>query len=438
MENRLVNKVKQFSERHFPERRIFMKSNSKTRYIRLRPSTQLIVIGVAACLIAWTGLSTAMLLMMSIGADDIREQTQHDKKVYQERIETLIAERDAQTQEAIQSRNKFNSALKQISTMQSELFASEIERKELKTGLEAIQLTLREIHEEIDQEKKLTESANAEDITVDLTEHNEVHTEVADLLAEALINTAVERDDIEAYSKNRIEELQLKLTLMEETNRHIFRKLKEAIDASITPLEKMFSKVELPTDQIIELVRRGYSGRGGPLGEIALSRINEQRSVDIALANEIFEKIDRLNLYRIAASKIPFAMPVSGVYRYTSGYGFRSDPINRQRRMHHGIDLAAAHGTDINAAGDGVVTFSGWRKGYGKVIEIDHGFGIETVYAHNSKNRVKRGQRVSLGDHIADMGNTGRSTGTHLHYEIRINGKSTNPMVYIRAGRDVF
>jgi len=100
--------------------------------------------------------------------------------------------------------------------------------------------------------------------------------------------------------------------------------------------------------------------------------------------------------------------------------------------------LAAAHGTDINAAGDGVVTFSGWRNGYGKVIEIDHGFGIETVYAHNSKNRVKRGQRVSLGDHIADMGNTGRSTGTHLHYEIRINGKSTNPMVYIRAGRDVF
>jgi len=322
--------------------------------------------------------------------------------------------------------------------MQSELFASEIERKELKTGLEAIQLTLREIHEEIDQEKKLTESANTEDITVELTTHNEVHTEVADLLAEALINTAVELDDIEAYSKNRIEELQLKLTLMEKTNRHIFRKLKEAIDASITPLEKMFSKVELPTDQIIELVRRGYSGRGGPLGEIALSRINEQRSVDIALANEIFEKIDRLNLYRIAASKIPFAMPVSGVYRYTSGYGFRSDPINRQRRMHRGIDLAAAHGTDINAAGDGVVTFSGWRKGYGKVIEIDHGFGIETVYAHNSKNRVKRGQRVSLGDHIADMGNTGRSTGTHLHYEIRINGKSTNPMVYIRAGRDVF
>jgi murein DD-endopeptidase MepM/ murein hydrolase activator NlpD len=84
------------------------------------------------------------------------------------------------------------------------------------------------------------------------------------------------------------------------------------------------------------------------------------------------------------------------------------------------------------------VTKAGWSSGYGRLVTIQHAFGIETKYAHNSNLRVKVGQRVSRGDHIADMGNTGRSTGTHLHYEVRVNGKPVNPMIYIKAARNVF
>ena len=106
--------------------------------------------------------------------------------------------------------------------------------------------------------------------------------------------------------------------------------------------------------------------------------------------------------------------------------------------MHSGVDFAGAHGTDIFATADGVVSFEGWKSGYGRMVIIKHAFGIETVYAHNTRNRVKKGQRVSRGDHIADMGSTGRSTGTHLHYEIRVNKTAVNPMTYIQAARDVF
>ena len=106
--------------------------------------------------------------------------------------------------------------------------------------------------------------------------------------------------------------------------------------------------------------------------------------------------------------------------------------------MHNGTDFAASHGTDIFATADGVVTHAGWQSGFGRLIKIQHDFGIETLYAHNSNLRVRKGQRVSRGDHIADMGSTGRSTGTHLHYEVRVGGRPVNPMIYIKAANDVF
>ena len=111
--------------------------------------------------------------------------------------------------------------------------------------------------------------------------------------------------------------------------------------------------------------------------------------------------------------------------------------MRRTYRMHNGMDFAAPRGTPIYAGGDGVVSFSGRQSGYGIVVKIRHAFGFETVYAHLSKSRVKVGQRVERGERIADMGSTGRSTGSHLHYEIRIDGKPVNPNKFIKAARNV-
>lgn len=106
--------------------------------------------------------------------------------------------------------------------------------------------------------------------------------------------------------------------------------------------------------------------------------------------------------------------------------------------MHNGHDFAGPHGTDIVSTADGTVTFAGWQSGYGKLVKIRHAFGFETRYAHLTTIRVKRGQRVSRGQHIGDMGSTGRSTGTHLHYEIRSGGTALNPKPFVDAGRNVF
>lgn len=121
----------------------------------------------------------------------------------------------------------------------------------------------------------------------------------------------------------------------------------------------------------------------------------------------------------------PNRMPANG--RITSPYGYRISPINRKREFHSGIDIANKTNTDIYAAGSGVVTFAGYNGAYGRMVIISHGYGYTSVYAHNNKLLVRVGDKVSKGDVIAKMGSTGRSTGPHLHFEIRVNGQAVDP-----------
>ena len=116
----------------------------------------------------------------------------------------------------------------------------------------------------------------------------------------------------------------------------------------------------------------------------------------------------------------------------SSGFGSRTNPITRRAEHHSGIDIPAPAGTRINAAADGVVRFAGWSGNWGLMITIDHGSGYTTLYAHNSRNRVVAGQEVTRGQHIADVGTTGQSTGNHLHFEVRRNNVPIDPMQFFR------
>jgi murein DD-endopeptidase MepM/ murein hydrolase activator NlpD len=115
----------------------------------------------------------------------------------------------------------------------------------------------------------------------------------------------------------------------------------------------------------------------------------------------------------------------------TSEFGVRRSPRGIGTRFHEGIDIAASTGTPIYASGDGVVTFAGYKPGLGKTVIIDHGFGLTTVYGHNSQLYVKDGDRVKRGVNISAVGRTGRSTGPHLHYQIEVDGIPVDPMRYI-------
>jgi murein DD-endopeptidase MepM/ murein hydrolase activator NlpD len=426
----------------FPERRVFLKSDEDTRFVRLRPSTQLAIFAGGSAIVAWAIIATAVLLMDSIGSGNFREQAKRDQELYQDRLNDMSLERDARAEEALAAQQRFNAALAQISVMQSELLASETRRRELETGIEVIQSTLRDTM--ADREAARTELAaqKAEQSPSGNGAVSAGSSVPISFMSDALAQTAKERDQIlenARHALERADELERDLKLKEEQNDQIFRQLEEAMTISVAPLDKMFRSAGMPTDSIIEQVRRGYSGQGGPMTPLSFTtRGEDEPTPDELRTNRILAQMDLLNMYRIAAERAPFASPVKAAVRYTSGFGPRRDPKTGGRRMHNGSDFAGKPGTNIYATADGVVTHAGWQSGFGRLIKIRHDFGIETYYAHNSRIRVSKGQRVSRGDHIADMGSTGRTTGTHLHYEVRVNGTPVNPMIYIKAANNVF
>ncbi|WP_299627153.1 M23 family metallopeptidase [uncultured Tateyamaria sp.] len=443
MRTRLGIKWHGLLEKYFPERRVFLKSDNDTRFIRLKPGTQLVAFAGSSFVIAWAIVATAILLMDSIGSGNFREQAKRDQATYKERLNELSAQRDNRATEALAAQERFNAALAQISVMQSELLASETRRRELETGIEVIQRTLRGTMKEREVAKAQLASLKDE------MESNGGVTGVATaaanapigFVAEALARTAAERDQVIEDAQDALiaaDQMATEIALMQEQNDQIFRQLEEAMSVSVAPLDKMFRAAGMPTDRIIEQVRRGYNGQGGPLTPLSFSTRGEEPSPDTLRANRLLNQMDQLNLYRIAAQKAPFATPVKSAFRFTSPFGPRRDPKTGGRRMHNGVDFAAKSGTPLYATADGVVTHSGWQSGYGRLVKIQHEFGIETRYAHLSRLNVKVGQRVSRGDRIGDMGASGRVTGVHLHYEVRVGGKAVNPMIYIKAANDVF
>ena len=125
---------------------------------------------------------------------------------------------------------------------------------------------------------------------------------------------------------------------------------------------------------------------------------------------------------------LPFRMPLRHIQRLSSSFGMRRDPLGAGWRMHSGVDLPGTLGASVIAAGPGVVRFAGWAGGYGNMVEIDHGDGVHTRYGHLLRSSVVPGETVYAGMEIGLMGSTGRSTGSHLHYEMRLAGRAINPL----------
>ena len=154
------------------------------------------------------------------------------------------------------------------------------------------------------------------------------------------------------------------------------------------------------------------------------SRFDRQQAQLKALEDLLLDR-------KVASSLRPAGMPIHGGY-ISSYFGYRTDPFNGHREFHTGLDIATPVGTKVHAVAEGIVTYAGVRSGYGNVVEIDHGNGYMTRFAHNSKLLVHVGERVRVGQVISLTGDTGRSTGPHLHFEVWYKGRVMNPLAFVR------
>ena len=205
----------------------------------------------------------------------------------------------------------------------------------------------------------------------------------------------------------------------------------KTMQADVQAIKAMAEKRYQLTEKAVRdlgLDPKRFQGTGGPFE--AVEPLGTASDPKFKQLFTTWKKLDRIEQ---GAISIPSVEPVKET-TFTSGFGVRSDPFRGRAAMHGGIDLAGPMGTKVYATADGVVERSEYNNGgYGNLIELDHGRGIETRYGHLSKRLVEDGQRVKRGDLIGLMGSTGRSTGSHLHYEVRIDGKAVNPIPFMQS-----
>ncbi len=175
-------------------------------------------------------------------------------------------------------------------------------------------------------------------------------------------------------------------------------------------------------------------------GEVVRIDLNDYSSLSLRVTQElkrtVLQEQSVIDLYKKLsdqkglAKSLPTVQPIAGGW-YTAKFGYHMDPFSGKPEMHYGVDIAAPEGTPVLAPADGVVSHIGFEEKLGKVLTIDHGYGIKTRYAHNSQINVELGQKVSRKDVIANVGNTGKSQGPHVYYEVRVNGVPVDPQSYI-------
>jgi len=188
------------------------------------------------------------------------------------------------------------------------------------------------------------------------------------------------------------------------------------------------------------ILKNGTGGMGGPLIEIN----GKKPTINAVSTSAFLPRLDSIKaraaeaaVLEAALKSVPLAHPIDAENYITSAFGRRKDPFTKRPTMHSGMDMASYRLAPIVATADAKVKFAGRRAGYGRVVELDHGHGFITRYAHLAKIYVKRGQVVEKGEKIAGMGSSGRSTSTHLHYEIIFENRTYNPKNFMKAGQYV-
>jgi murein DD-endopeptidase MepM/ murein hydrolase activator NlpD len=265
-----------------------------------------------------------------------------------------------------------------------------------------------------------------------ISEKSNIKPQVVRVMSPAQLEKSISSSQmhLDAYAK-QIGELQARIMRLDAQNTRLVKLAGIETDKKVAEEAK---EIDLtPVDGLVT------PGVGGPLVNATPMTEPDLRAAIAELASAVGSRDDYMNYVEadvlqssVLKDMLPNSKPVSVAYR-SSSYGWRIDPFNRNRAFHEGLDFTAATGTKIRAAGDGIVTAAVHTPDYGNLVKLNHGAGLETRYAHASKLLVKSGDRVVKGQVIALVGSTGRSTGPHLHYEIRLNGTPLNPRKYLSS-----
>jgi len=402
---RVLERAREVLEHIFPERQIYHRSHGEVRYLSLSTRTQIIASGTAIIVVLWFGYATASVFLSGHLLSSQSRQAFASRMHFQRLVAEARA-KEASTQALLDNRTAaFTTA------------ANDIERR-------------------LDTLKLLLDQSDNSALDTLLPGPNGV--------SKLVMNAAIE-DQTPRQSRTLSEAKQAKLkstddpierlALLREKESQILRTAEERAENRIEGMQAVLSMTGLNLDDILS---QNNSKIGGPLIALNESQLfGEALSLDEDFTRRVARLTGRMAQVEQLEGMlrdVPLREPLWVEHRKTSGFGTRVDPITHRAAHHSGQDFGAFRLAPIRATADGTVVYAGWRSGYGRLVEIDHGFGFKTRYGHMAKIKVKRGQKVKFGQQIGAMGSSGRSTGVHLHYEVWFKGKPYDPQKFLKAG----
>ena len=427
-----------------PQRRIMVLSNGAMTYHVVSSRRQVMAVAIAACSGFWVLVATIGLFV----ALDVSE------KRHAEALKTKLSYGRLVNRVEI-TQHRFAEITRDIQQSHVELLALNKQNEQLRTTLETVESKLHQTENEKQRFHALSSAMRnqfsllqdharrfSDSNLVLLGELDEVQRNAADLARErniALEDLADTREQL-TLAEQRIDHLNA-------AKSYALNRMSDYTVSTIEEIESVLAMTEIPVDRLLfsdeELLAKGLAppAVGGPFISDLPGRDdpvfhNAALTVNNAL-NSLDDSLNRLTRLQLSLKHLPLATPLDNYY-LSSRFGRRKDPFNGRWAMHKGVDMAGPKKTPIYSSATGRVIRAGKTAEYGNMVELDHGNGITSLYAHLYRISVKKGDEVGYRDRVGLMGSTGRSTGNHLHYEIRIDGKAVDPMNFIEAGRHVF
>ena len=404
----------------FPERSLVIRSGSDTRYIVLKTWHQLSTVFMVGVFFIWTAVASVGFSWNHDARLAVESELAHTLAANQAFIEQLQNDQ----KNAYELRQAFNEEIRK-----NEEWATRFESIRSVSGSvlelsspETIVAFIPWFEDELDLRIRSVEQSNT-----DLTELvMDMSNSVAEISGREAPQTL---ENVGSWLNSVADDLadayETQSTAMEVLH-----------DTMTLTLSKGFATID--GTPLADPEFAGFSpsfGTGGPSREVSDSEHVFEKFQD--RSDRLMTLSQDLQALQALLDCAPLAPPVD-YYNLTSKYGNRKDPFTKKPDWHEGVDLGAWPGTRVRATAPGVVTHAGYKGGFGRFVLIDHGCGIETAYGHLKKIYVKKGDNLDYRDTLGEVGSTGRSTGPHVHYEVRIKGKPVDPYQFIEAGRYVF
>lgn len=253
-------------------------------------------------------------------------------------------------------------------------------------------------------------------------------------------NLTQDRNSIEAARADladKVADLQNRFLALQSSQQSVAEDLAQRTKSGVDQVEKTVAMTGLDVDAVIQRAGDEMPGQGGPF--VDLKAVPDLGAAETALlaVSTLDSEVERWERLQFVMQVLPLSAPMDH-FLLSSGFGKRRDPFNGKLALHEGLDFLSESGADVMATAPGRVISAGWDGDYGRMVEIDHGLGIHTRYAHLKAIEVKEGDLVDYRAVIGKLGSSGRSTGPHVHYEVRVDGKAVDPMKFLEAGRYVF